>query len=174
MLSAERIINSTFLPSNEFVISTIETNPLFCHYIHKTNGTIFYNSFVPSVSSQLMIFCSIAASRLSRGIYIGQLGFLHSVHVGRNFLSLDLMEEFRAAFIDTWIVSFFNKCALSFRLMYSIVSVRRWSTFSIGTQAYRRHLIYSWLFSCNPATEFRMFLVEKRYACIGSRLYNID
>jgi CRISPR-associated protein Cas1 len=38
-----------------------------------------------------------------------ELGFLHSVHYGRNSLSLDMMEEFRAPFIDTWLLTLLNK-----------------------------------------------------------------
>ena len=37
-----------------------------------------------------------------------ELGFLHSIHFGRNSLALDLMEEFRAPFIDAWIFKMFN------------------------------------------------------------------
>ena len=37
-----------------------------------------------------------------------ELGFLHSIHYGRNSLALDLMEEFRAPFIDAWIFKMFN------------------------------------------------------------------
>jgi CRISPR-associated protein Cas1 len=38
-----------------------------------------------------------------------ELGFLHSVHYGRNSLSLDIMEEFRAPFIDAWVLALLNK-----------------------------------------------------------------
>ena len=37
-----------------------------------------------------------------------ELGFLHSIHYGRNSLALDLMEEFRAPFIDSWVFKMFN------------------------------------------------------------------
>ena len=37
-----------------------------------------------------------------------ELGFLHSIHYGRNSLALDFMEEFRAPFIDAWIAKLFN------------------------------------------------------------------
>jgi CRISPR-associated protein Cas1 len=37
-----------------------------------------------------------------------ELGFLHSIHYGRNSLALDLMEEFRAPFIDRFVVNMFN------------------------------------------------------------------
>ena len=38
-----------------------------------------------------------------------EIGFLHSIHYGRNSLSLDLMEEFRAVFIDAWVLALLNK-----------------------------------------------------------------
>ena len=38
-----------------------------------------------------------------------EIGFLHSIHYGRNSLPLDIMEEFRAPFIDAWILALFNK-----------------------------------------------------------------
>ena len=38
-----------------------------------------------------------------------EIGFLHSIHYGRNSLTLDIMEEFRSLFIDAWILSLFNK-----------------------------------------------------------------
>jgi CRISPR-associated protein Cas1 len=38
-----------------------------------------------------------------------EIGFLHSVHYGRNSLPLDIMEEFRAPFIDAWILRILNK-----------------------------------------------------------------
>ena len=38
-----------------------------------------------------------------------EIGFLHSIHYGRNSLSLDIMEEFRPVFIDSWILSLLNK-----------------------------------------------------------------
>jgi len=38
-----------------------------------------------------------------------EIGFLHSIHYGRNSLALDIMEEFRAPFIDVWIRAMLNK-----------------------------------------------------------------
>jgi CRISPR-associated protein Cas1 len=38
-----------------------------------------------------------------------ELGFLHSVHYGRESLSLDIMEEFHAPYIDAWILAPLNK-----------------------------------------------------------------
>jgi len=38
-----------------------------------------------------------------------EIGFLHSIHYGRNSLALDLMEEFRAPFVDAWIRTMLNK-----------------------------------------------------------------
>jgi len=38
-----------------------------------------------------------------------EIGFLHSIHYGRNSLALDMMEEFRAGFADAWIISLLNK-----------------------------------------------------------------
>ena len=42
-----------------------------------------------------------------------EIGFLHSIHYGRNSLALDMMEEFRPVFIDAWVLSIFNKHQLS-------------------------------------------------------------
>jgi CRISPR-associated protein Cas1 len=41
-----------------------------------------------------------------------EIGFLHSIHYGRNSLSLDIMEEFRASFVDAWMLSLLNKSQL--------------------------------------------------------------
>ena len=41
-----------------------------------------------------------------------EIGFLHSIHYGRNSLTLDLMEEFRALFIDSWALTLLNKSQL--------------------------------------------------------------
>jgi CRISPR-associated protein Cas1 len=41
-----------------------------------------------------------------------EIGFLHSIHYGRNSLSLDIMEEFRAQFVDAWILTLLNKSQL--------------------------------------------------------------
>ena len=38
-----------------------------------------------------------------------EIGFLHSIHYGRNSLVLDIMEEFRPVCIDAWILSILNK-----------------------------------------------------------------
>jgi CRISPR-associated protein Cas1 len=38
-----------------------------------------------------------------------EIGFLHSIHYGRNSLSLDMIEEFRAPFIDSWLLALLNK-----------------------------------------------------------------
>ena len=38
-----------------------------------------------------------------------EIGFLHSIHYGRNSLALDIMEEFRAPFVDVWVRSILNK-----------------------------------------------------------------
>jgi len=38
-----------------------------------------------------------------------EIGFLHSIHYGRNSLTLDIMEEFRSPFVDAWILSLLNK-----------------------------------------------------------------
>jgi len=38
-----------------------------------------------------------------------EIGFLHSIHYGRNSLSLDIMEEFRAPFVDAWVLALLNK-----------------------------------------------------------------
>jgi len=41
-----------------------------------------------------------------------EIGFLHSIHYGRNSLPLDLMEEFRSPFADAWLLGLFNKSIL--------------------------------------------------------------
>jgi CRISPR-associated protein Cas1 len=38
-----------------------------------------------------------------------EVGFLHSIHYGRNSLTLDAMEEFRAPFVDAWVVAALNR-----------------------------------------------------------------
>lgn len=38
-----------------------------------------------------------------------EIGFLHSIHYGRNSLCLDIMEEFRAPFVDAWLLALLNK-----------------------------------------------------------------
>lgn len=38
-----------------------------------------------------------------------EVGFLHSIHHGRNSLTLDIMEEFRAPFVDAWILHLLNR-----------------------------------------------------------------
>jgi len=38
-----------------------------------------------------------------------EIGFLHSIHYGRSSLALDLMEEFRAFFVDAWVRTMLNK-----------------------------------------------------------------
>jgi CRISPR-associated protein Cas1 len=38
-----------------------------------------------------------------------EVGFLHSIHYGRDSLALDIMEEFRAPFIDAWLLALLNK-----------------------------------------------------------------
>jgi CRISPR-associated protein Cas1 len=38
-----------------------------------------------------------------------EIGFLHSIHYGRNSLPLDIMEEFRAPFVDAWLLALLNK-----------------------------------------------------------------
>ncbi|PKM60709.1 MAG: CRISPR-associated endonuclease Cas1 [Firmicutes bacterium HGW-Firmicutes-4] len=38
-----------------------------------------------------------------------EIGFLHSIHYGRNSLALDMMEEFRAPFAEAWVLVLLNK-----------------------------------------------------------------
>jgi len=38
-----------------------------------------------------------------------EVGFLHSIHYGRNSLALDVMEEFRSPFVDAWVRTMLNK-----------------------------------------------------------------
>ena len=42
-----------------------------------------------------------------------EIGFLHSVHYGRNSLTLDIMEEFRSPFVDAWLLALFNRRILN-------------------------------------------------------------
>ena len=37
-----------------------------------------------------------------------EVGFLHSILYGRNSLALDIMEEFRTPFVDSWLLKVFN------------------------------------------------------------------
>jgi len=38
-----------------------------------------------------------------------EIGFLHSIHYGRNSLALDIMEEFRVPFVDAWVRFMLNR-----------------------------------------------------------------
>jgi CRISP-associated protein Cas1 len=49
------------------------------------------------------------STRLSLYSFDLELGFYHGIKYGRKSLALDLMEEFRACFIDSFVVSLFNK-----------------------------------------------------------------
>ena len=42
-----------------------------------------------------------------------EIGFLHSIHYGRQSLTLDVMEVFRSPFIDAWLLTLFNKRMLT-------------------------------------------------------------
>jgi CRISPR-associated protein Cas1 len=42
-----------------------------------------------------------------------EVGFLHSIHYGRASLALDIMEEFRAPFVDAWLLKQFNRRILN-------------------------------------------------------------
>jgi len=42
-----------------------------------------------------------------------EIGFLHSIHYGRESLALDIMEEFRTPFVDAWLLTLFNKRILN-------------------------------------------------------------
>ena len=42
-----------------------------------------------------------------------EIGFLHSIHYGRNSLTLDVMEAFRSPFVDAWLLTLFNKRMLN-------------------------------------------------------------
>jgi CRISPR-associated protein Cas1 len=69
------------------------------------------------VNSALNLGYAFLANEVTAAIHAQkldeELGFLHSIRYGRNSLSLDLMEEFRAPFIDTWIIRMFNKKILT-------------------------------------------------------------
>ena len=49
-----------------------------------------------------------------------EIGFLHSIHYGRNSLTLDIMEEFRAPFVDAWLIALLNKNQLKFQHFHII------------------------------------------------------
>ena len=65
------------------------------------------------VNALLNLGYSFLANELTTCLIAGrfdiEIGFLHSIHYGRNSLALDIMEEFRATFIDSWILGIVNK-----------------------------------------------------------------
>jgi len=63
--------------------------------------------------------CNEITSALTTNKFDLEIGFLHSVHNGRNSLSLDIMEEFRAPFVDTWVLALFNKNQLKEEHFYT-------------------------------------------------------
>jgi len=50
----------------------------------------------------------ITTSLIAKNLDV-EIGFLHSIHYGRNSLALDMMEEFRSPFIDVWVRTMLNK-----------------------------------------------------------------
>jgi len=65
------------------------------------------------VNSALNLGYAFLANELTTQLYIQQfdieIGFLHSIHYGRNSLTLDIMEEFRSPFVDGWLLGLFNR-----------------------------------------------------------------
>jgi CRISPR-associated protein Cas1 len=53
--------------------------------------------------------CNEISTALAMNKFDLEIGFLHSIHYGRNSLALDIMEEFRAPFADSWLLGLFNK-----------------------------------------------------------------
>lgn len=53
--------------------------------------------------------CNEISTRLSAYSFDLELGFMHGIRYGRKSLSLDLMEEFRAVFIDEFVIGMLNK-----------------------------------------------------------------
>jgi len=65
------------------------------------------------INSALNLGYAFLANEITTQLYIQQfdieIGFLHSIHYGRNSLALDIMEEFRSPFIDSWLLGLFNR-----------------------------------------------------------------
>ena len=65
------------------------------------------------VNSALNLGYAFLANEITTQLYIQQfdieIGFLHSIHYGRNSLTLDIMEEFRSPFVDGWLLGLFNR-----------------------------------------------------------------
>ena len=65
------------------------------------------------VNSALNFGYAFLANEITTQLYIQQfdieIGFLHSIHYGRNSLTLDIMEEFRSPFVDGWLLGLFNR-----------------------------------------------------------------
>ena len=65
------------------------------------------------VNSALNLGYAFLANEITTQLYIQQfdieIGFLHSIHYGRNSLTLDIMEEFRSTFVDNWLLGLFNR-----------------------------------------------------------------
>ena len=65
------------------------------------------------VNSALNLGYVFLANEITTQLYIHQfdieIGFLHSIHYGRNSLALDMMEEFRSPFVDSWLLGLFNR-----------------------------------------------------------------
>jgi CRISPR-associated protein Cas1 len=65
------------------------------------------------VNSALNLGYAFLANEITTQLFIHQfdveIGFLHSIHYGRNSLTLDIMEEFRSPFVDGWLLGLFNR-----------------------------------------------------------------
>lgn len=80
-------------------------SPLFCKRDYRPAPDI--------VNSALNLGYAFLANEITAALSVNkfdiEIGFLHSIHYGRNSLVLDIMEEFRAPFIDNWILTMFNR-----------------------------------------------------------------
>jgi CRISPR-associated protein Cas1 len=76
-----------------------------------------YRPAADMVNSALNLGYSFLASELTTCLsahkFDLEIGFLHSIHYGRNSLALDIMEEFRSPFVDAWLLTLFNKRMLT-------------------------------------------------------------
>lgn len=69
------------------------------------------------INSALNFGYSLLVNEITNCLYLEkfdvEIGFLHSIFYGRNSLALDISEEFRTPFIDSWLLKVFNLNILS-------------------------------------------------------------
>jgi CRISPR-associated protein Cas1 len=80
-------------------------NPVFTHREYRPSP-----DYVNSLLNLGYAFLSneVTTSLIAKHFDL-EIGFLHSIHYGRNSLPLDIMEEFRAPFVDAWLLALLNK-----------------------------------------------------------------